>query len=60
MPIWIGIGIGISSGEIFSYVLGIKSIRKSGIGPSLPYRGKLWREETMVDLVDYHKFSKVS
>ena len=35
MPICIGIGIGISIGKIFSSVLGIKSIGKSGIGPPL-------------------------
>ena len=57
----IGIGIGISIGEIFSYVLGIiKSIRKSGISPPLPYREKLWRVETMADLANYPKFAKVS
>ena len=26
----------------------------------LPYRGKLWRVETLVDLVNYLKFTKVS
>ena len=35
MPMCIGIGIGISIGKIFSSVLGIKSIGKSGIGPPL-------------------------
>ena len=40
--------------------LELKVSEKSGIAPPLPYRGKLRRVETMVDLVDYHKFSKVS
>ena len=40
--------------------LELKVSEKSGIGPPLPYRGKLWRVETMADLVDYLKFSKVS
>ena len=35
MPICIGIGIGIIIGKIFSSVLGIESIGKSGIGPPL-------------------------
>ena len=35
MPICIGISIGISIAKIFSSVLGIKSIEKSGIGPPL-------------------------
>ena len=35
MPICIGIGIVISIGKIFSSVLGIESIGKSGIGPPL-------------------------
>ena len=35
MPICTGIGIGISIGKIFSSVLGIESIGKSGIGPPL-------------------------
>ena len=39
MPICIGIGIGIgiSIGKIFSSVLGIESIGKSGIGPPLVF-----------------------
>ena len=32
----IGISIGISIGKIFSFVLDIESIGKSGIGPPLP------------------------
>ena len=32
IAIWIGIGIGIAIGKIFSSVLGIESIEKSGIG----------------------------
>ena len=35
MPIWIGIGIRISIGKIFTSILGIKRIRKSGIIPLL-------------------------
>ena len=35
MPICIGIGIGISISKIFSSVLGMESIGKSGIGPPL-------------------------
>ena len=35
MPMCIGINIGISIGKVFSSVLGIKSIGKSGIGPPL-------------------------
>ena len=37
MPICIGIGIGISIGKIFSSVLGIESIGKSGIGSPLVF-----------------------
>ena len=36
MPICIGIGIRISVSKIFSSVVGIKSIGKSGISPPLP------------------------
>ena len=35
MPIWISIGIRISMCTMFSYVLGIKSIGKSGGGSPL-------------------------
>ena len=35
MPIWIGIGIGISIDNIFSFVLSVESTGKSGIGQPL-------------------------
>ena len=50
MPICIGIGIGISIGKIFSSVLGIKSIGKSGIGSPLVY--------IIVSIKQYYKYKK--
>ena len=35
MPTCIGIGIGISTGKIFSSILGTKVLEKSSIGPPL-------------------------
>ena len=37
MLIWIGIGMRISIGEIFSFIFGIKKYQKNGIGPPLMY-----------------------